>query len=172
MPIWPVVPASPPVVASPEEDALARLLRGVPRSVTGRGVVRPFRRNGRGDFYSATGAELVEAAIVQILTTRASSARNEGEIPWRTEFGSLTYMLRHGGNDERLRQIAKRYVAGALVRWIPRARVTDTSVRREKNERDDDMLVIYVGWVLRRDVDPRSEVLFSGTARAPLPMAA
>lgn len=159
-------------VASPEEDALARLLRGSPRGILGRGLIRPFQRDGKGDFVNETGAALVEAAIVQILVTAASSARSEGELPWRTEFGSWTYLLRHSGNDEILALLARRYVADAIRRWLPRVTVTGATIDRRKNEQDDDILFIEVRFIIRRARDPRSEVVHSGTARAPLPLAA
>lgn len=161
-----------PAVASPEEDAFARLLRGSPRNIVGRGLIRPLQRDGKGDFVNATGVALVEAAIVQILATAASSARSEGELPWRTEFGSWIYLLRHSGNDEILENLARRYVADALRRWLPRVTVTGATIERRKNERDDDILFIEVMFVIRRARDPRSDVIHSGTARAPLPLAA
>jgi phage baseplate assembly protein W len=161
-----------PAVASPEEDAIARLLRGSPRGVLGRGLIRPFQRDGKGDFVNASDATLVEAAIIQILVTRASSAVAEGEIPWRTEFGSWTYMLRHSGNDEILAELARRYVADAIRRWLPRVTVQRATIERQKNEQDDDVLFILVPFVIRRARDPRSDVVYSGTARAPLPLAA
>ncbi len=161
-----------PAVASPEEDALARLLRGSPRGILGRGLIRPFQRDGKGDFVSATGPALVEAAIIQILATRASSSVAEGEVPWRTEFGSWTYMLRHSGNDEILAELARRYVADAIRRWLPRVSVQRARIERLKNEQDDDVQFIAVPFVIRRSRDPRSDVVHSGTARAPLPSAA
>ncbi len=161
-----------PTVASPEEDALARLLRGSPRGILGRGLIRPLQRDGKGDFVNATGPALVEAAIVQILATAASSAKAEGELPWRTEFGSWIYLLRHSGNDELVELLARRYVADAIRRWLPRVAVTGATIERRKNERDDDILWIEVRFVIRRARDPRSEVIHSGTARAPLPLAA
>lgn len=69
-------------------------------SFLGTNLIRPFRRDQKKDFVSASGEALVRAAVGQILATRASSDVSQGEIPWRTNFGSLLHLLRYDAVDE------------------------------------------------------------------------
>lgn len=99
----------------------------------GFGVVRPFRRDGRADVATASGAALVKACIVQVLGTIGTAGSRVGELPWRTEFGSALSILRHANaDDEATQQLARVYVAQALQRWEPRCRVTDVKVSVEE----------------------------------------
>jgi len=97
----------------------------------GFGLVRPFRRDLKSDFASAGGEALVKSAVGQILGTMASSDFTEGELPWRTEFGSLLHLLRHQPNSDLLGELARVYVVDALGRWEPRIHVTAVSATRE-----------------------------------------
>lgn len=88
----------------------------------GRGLIRPLRRNQNGDFASAEGAELVRSCVGQIVGTRCSTpgGAQQGELPWRTEFGSLIHLLRHAPNNTVRRGLAQSYVTDALKAWEPR----------------------------------------------------
>ncbi len=101
------------------------------RSHLGFGLVRPFRRDGRSDFVAQSGADLVRACIGQILGTLCSNdaGTTQGELPWRTDFGSLLALLRHRNfGDPATQQLARVYVAQAITRWEPRVRVKRVSV--------------------------------------------
>ena len=100
----------------------------------GRGVTRPFRRDGRGDFATATGAALVSAAVGQILGTIADSAVNVGELPWRPDFGSKLHLLRHSPNNEALVETARVFVIEAVQRWEPRVRISNVEISRDETE--------------------------------------
>lgn len=100
----------------------------------GRGVTRPFRRDGRGDFATATGAELITAAVGQILGTIAESAVNIGEVPWRPDFGSKLHLLRHSPNNEALVETARIFVIEAIQRWEPRVRISNVQISRDETE--------------------------------------
>jgi phage baseplate assembly protein W len=100
------------------------------RTLLGRGLVVPFRRDKRHDFHAASGAELVRSAISQVLAVRADNGRMTGELPWRPEFGSLLYSLQHTGVDEVFAALARSRVVSAISQWEPRARVTSTQVLR------------------------------------------
>jgi phage baseplate assembly protein W len=103
--------------------------------VLGRGLIRPFRRDQKTDFAATGGAALVKAAVGQILGTMCSDPNRpemQGEMPWRTEFGSLLYLLRHRKNDDALAALARSHVGTALARWEPRVRVTNVEVTREQ----------------------------------------
>lgn len=169
---FPVVALVPPSVPSPEESALARLLRGTPRSNVGRGLIRPFSRDGKRDFLNATSVELMESMIVQILGTRATSAVAMGELPWRPEFGSWLYLLRHANNDDVLEDLARSYVVDALGRWLPRAEITSVKIEPRREVQDLDTLFILVGFQTIKTRDGRADLRFAGTARVPIPRAA
>lgn len=112
--------------ATPEpESAVGRV------SPFGYGLLRPFVRDRKRDWAADGGARLVAACIGQILGTRCSSEFTQGELPWRDEFGSLLYLLRHRPNDETTRELARVYVAEAVARWEPRAKVTAVMVTTE-----------------------------------------
>lgn len=77
-----------------------------------------------GDFVVATGEKLVRAAVGLVLGTLCQSNETQGELPWRTEFGSLLPLLRLQNNDAHLQALAQHYVVDALRRWVPAVRVT------------------------------------------------
>ena len=96
----------------------------------GFGLLRPFRRDLRSDFAAAGGEQLVRSAVGQILGTVGSSDFTQGEVPWRSAFGSLLHLLRHQRNDHVLQELARVYVVEALRRWEPRVVVTAVQVIR------------------------------------------
>jgi phage baseplate assembly protein W len=100
----------------------------------GFGLVRPFRRDGRADFLAAGGEPVIRSAVGQILGTVGASDGMPGELPWRTDFGSLLYRLRHQKNDNVLQELARVYVVDALKRWEPRIVVTAVQVSREQHD--------------------------------------
>lgn len=112
----------------------------------GFGLVTPFRRDGKSDFASAGGAALVRSCVMQVLGTECSDNVHTGELPWRPEFGSLLYRLRHASINAPRAELARVYVADAIQRWEPRARVRDVRVLAQASQPNghDDTLVIRV----------------------------
>lgn len=106
-----------------------------------RGLLHPFQRDRRSDFVSGSGEALIRSAVAQILGTACASEFTPGEIPWRTEAGSLLNLLRHRRNDAVLQELARVYVVDALKRWEPRVRVTSVDVGREQ-DRGENALAI------------------------------
>lgn len=102
---------------------LDRVIKTQESAWLGAGLVRPFQRDGKADFANASGVALVKACIGQILGTQAASSYSQGEIPWRTDFGSLLYTLKHKRNDPSLADLARLYIAQAIRRWEPRVRL-------------------------------------------------
>jgi phage baseplate assembly protein W len=107
----------------------------------GFGLVRPFRRDGRADFLAAGGEPLIRSAVGQILGTIGASDVTQGEVPWRTDFGSLLYRLRHQKNDSVLQELARVYVVDALRRWEPRIVVTAVTVGREQHDGENVLAI-------------------------------
>lgn len=130
---WPLteaVPPAPPAVGptTPTAPSIA------PFSVLnqfGHGVIHPFRRNRTGDFQNEFGVALIKSNVSQILGTFAASEIAQGELPWRPNFGSVLYLLRHQPNNDSAQSLARIYVVEALQRWEPRVKVTDVRVSRE-----------------------------------------
>ena len=124
----------------------------------GFGLVIPFQRDRQRDFAAAGGEALVRSAVAQVLGTVGASDFTQGEVPWRTEFGSLLHLLRHQKNGVALREMAKVYVQDALRRWEPRIMVT----RLDAERLDDSKLVLRLRYnVIQRNV-PGNQVLLEG----------
>lgn len=127
---FPLLPATPtpPPQAVPTTHGTAG---PTSNAFLGFGLLRPFRRDGKSDFAHDDGIALVRACVGQLLGTRCSSEYTQGEIPWRTEFGSLLYLLRHQQNNAVLGELARVYIADALKRWEPRVVLRSVVATRE-----------------------------------------
>ncbi len=100
----------------------------------GQGIVAPFRRDGKGDFLSANDGSLIKSSVLVILGTLGASDFTFGEVPWRTELGSLLPTLRHRNNDAVLRGLADAFVVRALQSQEPRLSVASTEILSEDNK--------------------------------------
>ncbi len=127
----------------------------------GFGLLRPFRRDRKADFAAAGGEALVRSAVGQILGTMASSDFTQGELPWRTEFGSLLHLLRHQKNDAVLQELARVHVADALKRWEPRVQLTSVQVTRER-DRGENVLAIRLRYNIISTNVPGNNVILGG----------
>src|SRR5262245_53865913 len=107
----------------------------------GFGLIRPFQRDGRADFLAAGGEPVIRSAVGQILGTVGASEVTQGELPWRTGFGSLLHRLRHQKNDSVLQELARVYVVDALKRWEPRVVVTAVRVQREQHDGENVLAI-------------------------------
>lgn len=142
---WPL--SSPPSASPvPEESPGAAALLSGPTGRPRRGIVLPFRR-GANDFETGEGAALISSALRFILGTRCSSATTEGELPWRTDFGSLVQHARHKNNDAVLEALLNRWTVDAVTRWMPNVRVTRTELARKKDAAGNEtILSLTVFW--------------------------
>lgn len=127
----------------------------------GFGLLRPFQRDGRADFSAAGGEALIRSAVGQILGTIGASEITPGEIPWRTDFGSLLYRLKNQKNDTVLQELARVYVVEALKRWEPRIIVTDVAVGRLRQD-GENVLAIRVRYNVISTNTPGNNVILSG----------
>jgi uncharacterized protein len=133
----------------------------------GFGLLRPFRRDRKVDFAAGGGEALVRSAVGQILGTMAASDFTQGELPWRTEFGSLLHLLRHQKNDAVLQELARVHVADALKRWEPRIQLTSVQVTRERN-RGENVLAIRLRYSIISANTPGNNVLLAGVEQVVL----
>ena len=127
----------------------------------GFGILRPLRRDKKNDFATAGGEALVRSAVGQILGTMASSDFTQGELPWRTEFGSLIHLLRHQKNDAVLQELARVHVADALKRWEPRVQLTSVQVSRER-DRGENVLALRIRYNIISANVPGNNVILAG----------
>jgi phage baseplate assembly protein W len=119
-----------PDLASTEQST-ADTGRSVDRGVSGRGILLPFRRDKKSDFANGQGAALVTSAVRLALGTICGSDSSQGELPWRTEFGSLLQQLRMRNNSPALAEIARYRVVRALRQWVPSVRVRSVLVTQQ-----------------------------------------
>lgn len=98
--------------------------------ILGFGVITPFRR-GANDFTNSGGVAFLQSMISQVLGVACDSDYTQGELPWRTEFGSLVHFIRHKNNDAVAGELARVYVADALGRWVPQIRIKDVTIERK-----------------------------------------
>lgn len=109
----------------------------------GQGLLLPFQRDLKQDFANAGGVELVKACVKLVLGTQANSEFAEGELPWRPEFGSRLYLLRHQKNGPMLTAMATVYVTEALARWEPRVLLRSVRATFDNSQRALQIRVLY-----------------------------
>ncbi len=127
----------------------------------GFGLLRPFRRDQKADFAASGAEQVIRSAVGQILGTVGSSDFTQGELPWRTEFGSLLHLLRHQKNDRVLQELARVYVVDALKRWEPRVVVTAVQVAREQQD-GENVLAIRLRYNVISTNVPGNNVILAG----------
>ena len=91
----------------------------------------------------------------------AGSDFTQGELPWRTEFGSLLHLLRHQRNDPVLQELARVYVVDALKRWEPRVVVTSVKITRERQD-GENVLAIRLRYNVISTNVPGNNVIVAG----------
>jgi phage baseplate assembly protein W len=130
----------------------------------GFGLTRPFQRDLRSDFAAAGGERLIRSAVGQILGTVGSSEFTQGELPWRSDFGSLLHVLRHQRNDHVLQELARVYVVEALKRWEPRVVITAAHISREQRD-GENVLAIQLRYDFVSTNTPGNNVILPGVAQ-------
>ena len=135
------------------------------QAILGFGAIRPFRRDQKSDFATAGGEALIRSAVGQVLGTMCSSDFTQGELPFRSEFGSLLYLLRHQRNDNVLQELARVYVVDALKRWEPRVVVTGVQVTREQQD-GENVLAIRIRYDVIAINVPGNNVILAGVEQS------
>ena len=158
-----VYPADPPSLAQSAPGNAPAASGTTASDLLGRGLVTPFRRDGKGDFANASGEDKVRACVAQVLGTEGSNGGNiRGELPWRDEFGSLLFRLRYLNNDATATARATLYVRDALERWEPRVRLKAVVFSRVKTNTEAggaDALVVSLTYDIVRARTPGNQVL-------------
>jgi phage baseplate assembly protein W len=125
-----------------------------------RGLLRPLQRDSN-DFASVNGQRLLESALGQLLGTRCDGNGVQGELPWRTEWGSQLHLIRHRNNDVVTAEMARQYIIEAVGRWMPMVRVGKVRV-----EQVDNTLYLLVDYSLMANAS--GQTLYSGQVRTEL----
>jgi len=126
----------------------------------GFGLIRPLQRDLRSDFAAAGGERLLRSAVGQILGTIGSSDFTQGELPWRSDFGSLVHVLRHQRNDQLLQELGRIYVVDALKRWEPRIVVRDVQIGRSQRD-GGNVLEVRLRYDVISTTTPGNNVILS-----------
>jgi hypothetical protein len=81
----------------------------------------PFRRDGKDDFAKASGIDAVESALTIVLGTLRAGPKNEGEIPFNQELGTLLPLIRHRNvDDSTTEELAVHYTLESIKDNAPR----------------------------------------------------
>ncbi len=102
-------------------------------SFLGFGVIRPFQRDA-SDFAVAGGAQNVDSAVGFVLSTEAQTERTQGELPWRPQFGSRLFILRHR-KGAIIGEMARIFAREALALWEPRVTVAEVDTVFDRQNR-------------------------------------
>ena len=113
------------------------------RNLLGNGLIRPFRRDEKNDFASASGETLLQSCIGQVLGTKAAGEGAQGELPWRPSFGSKLHLLRHRKGFY-TRDLARVYATESLRRWEPRVQVVSAETSYSEQTRTTTAKVTFV----------------------------
>ena len=117
--------------------------------VLGTGLVTPLRRQG-GDFTYASGVELMESVVRQILMTR------KGDLRWRPNFGTTFDRRRHRRIDEAFLASLQADAISALA-VDPRIQVLD--VEAVQPDRLGTTVLVRIRWRAVTQGSERSTVL-------------
>lgn len=137
---------APPVSDVVDVDTPASVLDAL-----GNGVVFPLERKS-SDFATKSGADLVLAALKQIIRTKAAIGTEPGECLWDMDFGWQGHAELHSNYDPTSKDAMRIYLSRAIQRYEPRIDLLDLNLfaRDVNGGRAVFLRVIYA---LRTDDD-------------------
>lgn len=152
-----------PLPATPTADATPTLANASP-TVTGRGLLLPFRRNQRDDFANGTGRELWQSRVELLLSVDGPTETSTGEIAWRPDEGTAIRLLRHKNNTSILRSMAEAYIRQGFQRSF-RGKLKLNRVT--KFTKESNKVVMEVAFDV---IAPNAPVVRNVTAEVTLPV--
>lgn len=118
----------------------------------GYGLIYPLVREA-SDFAAGTGEALLSSNVRKAINTRAAGMGSpSGEYPWRLNFGSLIYRLRHSNFRTLKGDLASVYVADAIAAWEPRVTVETDQTERSEDPKDFRKARIRIYYSLSREL--------------------
>lgn len=100
----------------------------------GRGIICPFRRDGKGDFANADGLDVLRSDVGELLGIQCATATEPGELSWDMDRGANFTPLKHRHlHSDMVDALADQSASGSLMKWEPRARLLRVGVTRDEN---------------------------------------
>lgn len=97
---------------------------------SGVGLLLPFQRDLKDDFANGAGDALYKSHVLQVAGTRAGSELADGELEWRSDFGSRFYLLQQQRNTVALQALAEFYAQEMFDNWLPELRLRSVVAER------------------------------------------
>lgn len=113
---------------------------------SGTGLLLPFQRDLKDDFANGAGDEVFKSNALLVLATEAESAVADGELEWRTDFGSRFYLLRQQRNTIALQALAEFYAREAFDNWLPELKLRSVVASRLEIDGRDVGAQIHIGF--------------------------
>jgi len=102
--------------------------------LTGRGIICPFRRDGKGDFANDTGLPVLRSDVGELLGIQAATSTEPGELSWDMARGANFMPLKHRHlHSDMVNALADQSASEALTKFEPRVRVLRVGVTRDEN---------------------------------------
>jgi len=141
---FPLLPDTIPIGGGSGTTSPSASSTAVRRAFLGAGLLHPFQRDQKADFANGSDEANVRACVSQVIGTCASTEDGlvQGEIPWRPEFGSVLYRIKHRNNDAVLEALGRVYIAESLARWEPRVSLREVSFTKTKTLQSLDTLIV------------------------------
>jgi phage baseplate assembly protein W len=99
----------------------------------GRGILCPFRRDGKGDFANSGGLDVLRSDVGELLGVQAATQTEPGELAWDMDRGSNFLPLKHRGlHSTMLEALADQSASSAIIKYEPRARVIRVQTTTEE----------------------------------------
>lgn len=113
---------------------------------SGVGLLLPFQRDLKDDFANGNGDPLFKSHVLLVLGIDAESEVADGELEWRTDFGSRFYLLRQQRNTIALQALAEFYAREAFDNWLPEFQLRSVSAARQIIDGRDVGVQIHIGF--------------------------
>lgn len=113
---------------------------------SGVGLLLPFQRDLKDDFANGSGDALFKSHVLLVLGIDAESEIADGELEWRTDFGSRFYLLRQQRNTIALQALAEFYAQEAFDAWLPELKLRSVLATRVEQDGRDVGVQIHIGF--------------------------
>jgi phage baseplate assembly protein W len=110
----------------------------------GRGIARPFQRDGKGDFRNDSGEAILRNDVVGLVQIVGPSPTSAGELPWRCDLGTRIMVMKHRSKrPEMFAATADYEVGSALRKFEPRVVPSRVAVTQDLARQTTSIKVCY-----------------------------